>query len=85
MDGRDIAIAHGGQRGKTEIDQGGSERAMLYCELVRVERLWRMKYDQVIRKGPDQSEEQIDGDRPLDSVQRNRSFLQHLQKNETGQ
>lgn len=58
---------------------------MLYCELVRVERLWRMQYDQVIRKSPDQSEEQIDGDRSLDSVQRDRPFLQHLQKHETGQ
>jgi hypothetical protein len=85
MDRCDIAMAHGGQRGKTEINQGGSERAMLYGELVRVERLWRMKYDEIIRKGPDQSEEQIDGDRSLDPMQRDRSFLQHLQKNETGQ
>jgi hypothetical protein len=64
MDRRDIAIAHGGQRGTTEIDQGGSEWAMLYCKLVRVERLWRMQYDQIIRKGPDQSEE-ADRRRPL--------------------
>jgi hypothetical protein len=48
-----------------------------------MERLWRMKYDEIIRNGRDQSEEQTDGDRSLKPMQRDRSF-QHLQKNETG-